>query len=423
MKRPLGRVQTGANGQLLSVVHLDHTSERGGAEFALARILTSPDRGWKATLVLPERTPAGVYSGVEDTGGAIVHAGDPQRPGATEAGLLGGLRVVGGLLQQAFSLRRLRVVRDADVVHANTSRSAVYGALALIGTRIPLVVHLRDRVEPAALGRFGDLAMRKIVLPRASAVIANSRSTSETVASLLREDQRVWVIPSPIGIARRAEPADTDAPAGPVRLGMIARLDPWKGQQEVLEAFLEAGVGHGAATLTFVGDAEFGKDGFATRLQELTTRFGLSSVEFAGFDPDVTTAIDSFDVCIQYSTRPEPLGQNVLQYLARGKAIIAANEGGPTEWITHGEDGLLVAPRDVPSLARSIRELVENPELRQRLSAAAMTSDRLIDDATVVAAHLQAFAAAASKNPSHRVEIPDTRPPDSGDEGPRNPQL
>ncbi len=60
---------------------------------------------------------------------------------------------------------------------------------------------------------------------------------------------------------------------------------------------------------------------------------------------------------MQYSTRPEPLGQNVLQYLAAGRATIVADEGGPTEWVDDGMNGLRVAPRDAVSLAHALQLL------------------------------------------------------------------
>ena len=72
---------------------------------------------------------------------------------------------------------------------------------------------------------------------------------------------------------------------------------------------------------------------------------------------DVPRLLDTWDVAVQFSTRPEPLGQNVLQYLAAGCAVVVADEGGPAEWIEDGVNGLRVTPRDVGALAEALRAL------------------------------------------------------------------
>jgi len=89
---------------------------------------------------------------------------------------------------------------------------------------------------------------------------------------------------------------------------------------------------------------------------------------------------------VQYSLRSEPFGQNVLQYLARGRVVVAAREGGPTEWIRDGVNGLLVAPRDPAALGRVLRALVEDPTRRDALAAGALATPGLPADTAVTAA-------------------------------------
>jgi len=268
----------------------------------------------------------------------------------------------------------------------------VYAALALFGSKTPFVVHLRDLIEPDAIGAIGYKAFKYVVAPRATRYIANSAATAATVSDLLRSGQQVDVIASSIGIPRadRVGPRPTDRP---VRIGMVARLDSWKGQAEVLRAFQKAGLGE-SAELIFFGDASFGKEDYAAELREIAARVPAAAVTFAGFVGDVQAAIDSVDICVQYSVRPEPLGQNVLQYLARGKAVIAAREGGPLEWVTDGTNGILVAPRDEVALATALERLAQDADLRTRLGKAALETKNLPTDESVARAHAVAFNAA-----------------------------
>jgi glycosyltransferase involved in cell wall biosynthesis len=68
---------------------------------------------------------------------------------------------------------------------------------------------------------------------------------------------------------------------------------------------------------------------------------------------------------------PEPFGRVVVEGMAAGLAVIATDQGGPTEVIDNGVNGLLVPPGDVNALARALRRLADQPALRQQLGEAA----------------------------------------------------
>src|SRR5690606_26965766 len=123
-----------------------------------------------------------------------------QPPGASKSGAVGAISFAWRILKQSVGVRRVRALRDADVVHANSTRAAVYGALAVLGTKKALVVHLRDRMEPDAIGRFGYIAFSRVVVPLASGFIANSASTADVIRPLLRKNQFIEVVPSPYGV-------------------------------------------------------------------------------------------------------------------------------------------------------------------------------------------------------------------------------
>jgi glycosyltransferase involved in cell wall biosynthesis len=382
----------------LRVLHLDHTSVPGGAEFALLRMLRS-DAAWSAYLLLaPSPEGVGVYAALPARVGRRI-AGVRQPAGVSGGGvrssLVGGIR----LLAQAVVTRCSRAFRTADLVDANTARSAAYGALAARASRTPFVVHLRDLVDVEALGRFGHALMVRLVLPRADGVVANSRATLETALPVLRAGAIAEVIPSASGLrvgrsavagaATATETAETSVRT----VGMLARIDPWKGQHVLLEAFARAFGDRDGVRLQFAGDAPFGHE---TRLAELRRRAGelgiTGRVDFLGHVDDVEALLATWDVAVQASTRAEPLGQNVLQYLAAGRVVIAADEGGPAEWVDDGVNGLLVPPRDLDALASALARLDADAALRTRLATAASATPGLLDDDAVAQAHADFYA-------------------------------
>jgi glycosyltransferase involved in cell wall biosynthesis len=391
-----GSTNRGSASRRLRVLHLDHTSAPGGAQFALLRMLQA-EPAWSSYLLLaPSREGLGIYA---DLPGRIPRriAGVRQPAGVSAGGvrsaLTGGVR----LLAQAVATRFSRVFNGADVVDANTARSAVYGALAARWSRTPFVVHLRDVVDPGALGRSGHALMVRVVLPRADGVIANSRATLDSARAHLRPGVLAEVIPSAsglrVGAAPPPAPPASDASSdGPVRtVGMLARIDPWKGQHLLLEAFAHVFRGRDVR-LQFAGDAPFGHEGHRAELRRQAEALGVAGqVDFLGHVHDIDALLALWDVAVQASTRPEPLGQNVLQYLAAGRATVAADEGGPAEWITDGVNGLLVPPRDVDALASALTRLDAEGTLRTRLGAAAATTPGLLDDAAVMRAHAEFY--------------------------------
>jgi len=67
----------------------------------------------------------------------------------------------------------------------------------------------------------------------------------------------------------------------------------------------------------------------------------------------------------------EPFGMVVLEGMLHGLAIVACDVGGPAEILEHGRTALLVPPRNAAALAAAVLRLVENPDLRRSLAAAA----------------------------------------------------
>lgn len=386
------------------VLHLDHSTEAGGAELALLRLLTHAT-SWVPTLRIPapqDGAGIGVFESLRSQPGITLDlAGTPQRSGATNKGL-SPMRVLSfafGTIVEAVRLRRSSGFASASVIHANTSRSAVYAAIACTFTSKRLVLHLRDMASAESLGSVGFLLYSRLALRRADGVIANSRSTLESAESHLRTEAFREVIPSPIGFDNRTE-LNLPGTAAEVRtIGMVARIDPWKGQALLLSAFAEA-CAESDIRLVLAGGAAFGKSADLDELKRLAAELGiLSRVDFLGHVDDVRGVVEQMDICVQASIRPEPLGQNVLQYLVAGKPTIAVNAGGPAEWIENGRNGILVEMNSVQAMTEALRLLVSDDALRRKLAENAHGTVGIGSDAEIADAHGVAFASTLT----HRV--------------------
>ncbi len=87
---------------------------------------------------------------------------------------------------------------------------------------------------------------------------------------------------------------------------------------------------------------------------------GLANrAHFLGFRDDVPALMKGVDIVAHTSIAPEPFGRVVVEGMLAGKPVIAARDGGVTEIIDDGRDGLLVPSGDANALAAAIRQLAD----------------------------------------------------------------
>jgi glycosyltransferase involved in cell wall biosynthesis len=84
------------------------------------------------------------------------------------------------------------------------------------------------------------------------------------------------------------------------------------------------------------------------------------------------------------SVLAEPFGTVVCEVMSRGKPVIGTAPGGHADMIVDGETGFLVPRADVEALAEAMRVLASDPELRERLGAAArVRAGRFVPEVTL----------------------------------------
>jgi trehalose synthase len=92
-------------------------------------------------------------------------------------------------------------------------------------------------------------------------------------------------------------------------------------------------------------------------------------------DPEENAAIVNAlqrraDVVVQKSLA-EGFGLTVAEAMWKGRPVVASAVGGIQDQVTDGATGLLVDPRDLDAFGRAVVRLLHDPELAQRLGAAA----------------------------------------------------
>ncbi len=181
-----------------------------------------------------------------------------------------------------------------------------------------------------------------------------------------------------------SETVALDLPAGVPVIGMVGRLQSWKGQDRLLEAqALLRERGLLTHTLIVGGDAHGLSPAYARSLPRLVERLGLDgAVTMTGQVPDAGPYIERMDVLVNAS-EAEPFGIVLLEAMARGVAVVAVDAGGPPEIVEDGRTGVLARSGDPSSLADALESLLVSPDLSRTIARAGR--ERFMEDFTDVA--------------------------------------
>ncbi len=355
----------------MRVVYLDHVAQLSGGELALLRLVPHLSEV-EPHVILAEDGPLADALAQAGISTEVLPMAERARglrkrgvtPRTLPLGAVLGTAVY--ILRLALRLRRLQ----PDLVHTNSLKAGVYGSITARLAGVPVVWHVRDRIATDYLPAAAVWMLRVMTRRLTAAVIANSLATMKTL------DPRAGptIIPSAVNEALAASAAHELSSPGPLMVGMIGHLAPWKGQDLFLRAFADA-FPDGDTRCVLVGAALFGEDDFEQRLRELSGELGLGArAEFRGFQSDIRSELARMDMLVHASLIPEPFGQVVVEGMAARVPVVAADAGGPAEIVDHDVNGVLYPIGDQVALARAMRELADDDERRARLVAGGIAS-------------------------------------------------
>jgi glycosyltransferase involved in cell wall biosynthesis len=273
---------------------------------------------------------------------------------------------LGCLATIARLLRRNRI----DVVHSHAFFAAVYGGAAAWLLRKPHVITMHGS-RYYMHRRRRRLALRWSAR-RSRAVVAVSAATAAELAGGIGFPRAaVQVVYN--GVPRQTGNRDRvrrELRVGPDELLVVAvgSLFPVKGHVVLLRALDQlrdaAGLPGWRAAIAGIGGEE------GTLRAFLDARDLADRVTLLGFRddvPDLLAASDVYAMPSLYEGAPLAL----MEAMFAGRAIAASDVGGIPELVSHDREALLTVPGDAAALAASLRSLLSNPDLRQRLGAAA----------------------------------------------------
>lgn len=155
-------------------------------------------------------------------------------------------------------------------------------------------------------------------------------------------------------------------------VGIVARFDPWKGLDFALQAMAPLLRHRPEMRLMIVGGQyrQFHPQ-YGERLKSIAVEDGIfEQVIFTGYQVDTRPYYARFDALVHASLQPEPFGLTVIEAMAAGVPVVAADAGGPREIIEHEANGLLYEPGNGAALREAVMRILDDSSLRTRLAAA-----------------------------------------------------
>jgi len=267
-----------------------------------------------------------------------------------------GLSVAVPLYLSSLLAHRNRL-RAADVVLATWAYPD--GCAAVLAARSlgkPCVVKVHGSDVNVVLKRRAARLVAGQVLPRADAVVAVSRPLAEELVRLGVARGRVQVVPNGVD-ATLFSPRDRSAARRllgippDVRLVIfVGRLEPQKGVGELLDAFERVRRQVPRAMLALIGSGVSEGD---TRARIGT--FPVGTARALGPLPhhEVASWMGASDV-LALPSWAEGTPNVVLEALASGRPVVATAVGGIPDLLADRRAGILVPPKDAPTLASAL---------------------------------------------------------------------
>lgn len=194
-------------------------------------------------------------------------------------------------------------------------------------------------------------------------VIANSEATKAT-ARFLFPDVPARVLHYAISLD--AEPRAEE----PGTILQVSRMEPWKGHLMHLEALAQLKDLPGWIC-RFAGGAQNASEvNYVLRLKKRAEKLGIADrVWFLGQRSDIDQQLAAASIFCQPNTGPEPFGIVFVEALAARVPVVTTRLGAAPE-IVDASCGILTEPGSAEDLARALRKLLQDAELRARLGAA-----------------------------------------------------
>jgi len=329
---------------LVNILFLDQFSDMGGAQRCLVDLLPAiRQRGWTVHLAAP-----GDGALIEQSRPFCASVRNlpcgPFRSGDKRATDLA--RFFYQLPSQVRVISQTIAAQNIDLLYVNGPRLVPAATLANRG--LPVVLHAHSRVTQS----FAASLTGRCLKYRNATVLASSAFVAGLLKKHISED-RLHIVYNGVAPMRAIARAQRER----VRIGLIGRIAPEKGQLEFVRA-ARLLLGRGLrCEFVICGAPMFSPPGYDSEVRSAAE--GLP-VEFLGWRDDVASVLAGLDILAVPSGPNEATTRTILEAYSAGIPVVAFRSGGIPEVVEDGRTGWLTDPTP-EALAAKLAELMADP--------------------------------------------------------------
>lgn len=253
----------------------------------------------------------------------------------------------------AAPLTIIKLTRYIYIQKPNAVMSSLFLA-DVLGMPLARILGVQRRIvvqhDVHEFGRLKTFLKVHVGLRNASHVVAVSEAVKDFLCitwKLPRE--KVSVIHNGLPIGSLEKGRRVPKPGDALTVGFLGRLEPIKGPQYFLAAVAQLAQ-EGLTPRVLIA----GTGSLEGELKEYAHEYSLDNVSFIGLTTDAPRTLREMDIVV-IPSEEEGFGLVALEALFAHKVVIASDLPAFREFIVHGENGFLVAPRSSNAIADSIR--------------------------------------------------------------------
>lgn len=265
--------------------------------------------------------------------------------------------------KQCKKIIKLLKDRKIDIIHVNTT-AVLEGIYLKKKFKCKLVWHVHEIIlRPKIVSNVISFLVGKY----ADVCVAVSKAVKKhLVDSGFVKDKQVKVIYNGVDSEKFNPNVDDEylynewnIPKDAIKVGMIGRVNAWKGQNDFLDATEKLLKKYPKLYLFIVGSAFAGEE---WRVEELKAKINKienhNRIIFSEFRVDTPAIHSFFDILVLPSTNPDPLPTVVLEAMSSATPVIGYRHGGVTEMVLEGVTGEFADVNNPNSLMYKIDRMI-----------------------------------------------------------------
>jgi glycosyltransferase involved in cell wall biosynthesis len=293
------------------------------------------------------------------------------------------IKTIMGLKKELSRIQALDNPFAEMIVHSHGPRAGFFAALETPASVTKFYTEHRwdgDYHLTNFINEFVQKQMLKFVCDKADQILAVSSSVKDfLIKKLSVTENKIIILSNGIEIekntgTKRKRPVD-----GTFVIGTIGTLNIQKGQKYLLEAMPSVLKKYPLLQLEIIGAGEEEKN-LKLKAKNLNIE---KNVLFLGKQKDVYKYLNNWDLFVLPSVA-ETFGIVLLEAMQAGVPVVASNVGGVVDIIKNKENGILVKSKNSKLLAKAIIDLLDEPNLADKLRGNAFLTLKKLEWSSVI---------------------------------------